>query len=139
MIDFDEIRKTVAIRHGVLLDSNDPVLATVTLNELVLSRYVEILTEQNEAHRKAIEAALHQGIADAKQTAGRVITEAADYVSEQARTAVSTALEEGKAQIGKDVSESRKELQTTKKTAIIAAAISCVCTIATVAVVINVI
>lgn len=60
MIDFDEIRKTVAIRHGVLLESNDPVLVTVTLNELVLSRYVEILTEQNEAHRKAIEAALRK-------------------------------------------------------------------------------
>lgn len=138
MIDFDEIRKTVAIRHGVLLESNDPVLVTVTLNELVLSRYVEILTEQNEAHRKAIEAALQKDIANAKQTAGRVITEAADYVSEQTHTAVSTALEEGKAQIRKDVSKFTKELQTARRTAFIAAAISCICTIATVSVAINV-
>ena len=139
MIDFDEIRKTVAIRHGVLLDPNDPVLVTVTLNELVLSRYAEILTEQNKAHRKAIEAALQQGIADAKQTAGRVITEAADYVGEQTKMTVSSVLKEGEAQIKRDLSGSRKELQTTRRTATIAAVVSCLCTVATVAVAINII
>ena len=137
-IDFDEIRKTIAIEHNVLLDKGDPILAAVTLNELVLQRYIEILMEANEAHRKSIEAALQQGITDAKQTAGRVITEAADYVSEQTNMAVSAVLKEGEAQIKRDLSGSRKELQTTRKTAIIAAAVSCFCTLATVAVAINV-
>ena len=105
---------------------------------ITVLRYVEILMEANEAHRKAIEAALQQGITDAKQTAGRVITEAADYVSEQANMAVSAVLKEGEAQIKRDLSGSRKELKTTRKTAIIAAAVSFFCTVATVAVAINV-
>jgi hypothetical protein len=137
-IDFDEIRKTIAMEHDVLLDKGDPILAAVMINELVLQRYVEILMEANEAHRKAIEAALQQGIRDAKQTAGRVITEAADYVSEQTNLSVSAVLKEGEAQIKRDLSGSRKELQATRKMAIIAAAVSCFCTLATVAVVINV-
>ena len=139
MIDFDEIRKEVAIRHGFVPDLDDPMLVTVTVNELVIQRYVDILMEANEAHRKAIEAALQQGIADAKVTASRIITEAADYVSEQARTAVSEALEEAKAQIKRDLSAYRKEAQTARKTAIVAAAVSCICTVTTVAVAINVV
>jgi hypothetical protein len=72
------------------------------------------------------------------ETAGRVITEADDYVSEQAHMAVSAVLEKDEAQIEKGLAGSRKELQTTRKTAIIAATVSCICTVVTVAVAINV-
>ncbi len=94
MIDYDEIRKQVAMEHNFLIAKDDPILVSVTLNELVFQRYVDILEEKNLAHRKAIEAALQKGIADAKVTAGSVITQAADYVSEQAHTAVTAALNE---------------------------------------------
>lgn len=137
-INFDDIRKEIAIEHNLLLEKGDPVLVTVTLNELVIQRYVEILSKQNEAHFKVLEAAQQKGIADAKQTAGRVITEAGDYVSEQVNMAVSAGLKEGEAQIKRDLAGSKKELQTTRKTAIIAAAVSCICTVATVAMAINV-
>lgn len=94
MIDFDELRKAVAVKHGVLLGADDPILVTVTLNDLVLGRYVELLTAQNEAHQKALAAALHEQVSQSKATAGRIITDAADYVSTQVRQAVTTALAE---------------------------------------------
>ena len=103
MIDLEEIRKTVAIEHNTLLGKDDPILMTVTLAEHVFQKYVETLLEKQAAHMKALEAAQQKGIADAKQTAGRVITDASNYVSEQVHTAV-----------------------------------SCICTVATVAVAINV-
>ena len=138
MIDFEEIRKAVAIEHNNLLGKDDPILMSVTVHELVLQRYVDILVDRNMELLKTLEAAQQKGIADAKQTAGRVITDASNYVSEQVHTAVSSAMKEALAQIKKELVSARQETQIAKKTAVIAAAVSCICTVATVAVAINV-
>ena len=138
MIDFEEIRKAVAIEHNNLLGKDDPILISVTVHELVLQRYVDILVDRNMELLKTLEAAQQKGIADAKQTAGRVITDASNYVSEQIHTAVSSAMKEALAQIKKELGRARQETQIAKKTAVIAAAVSCICTVATVAVAINV-
>ena len=50
MIDFDEIKKTVAIEHNILLDRDDPALIAVTLNELIIQKYIDILDEKNDAY-----------------------------------------------------------------------------------------
>ena len=47
MIDFEEIRKAVAIEHNNLLGKDDPILMSVTVHELVLQRYVDILVDRN--------------------------------------------------------------------------------------------
>ena len=138
MIDFEEIRKAVAIEHNNLLGKDDPILMSVTVHELVLQRHVDILADRNMELLKTLEAAQQKGIADAKQTAGRVITDASNYVSEQVHTAVSSAMKEVLAQIKKELGRARQETQIAKKTAVIAAAVSCICTVATVAVTINV-
>ena len=103
MIDFEEIRKAVAIEHNNLLGKDDPILMSVTVHELVLQRYVDILVDRNMELLKTLEAAQQKGIADAKQTAGRVITDASNYVSEQVHTAVSSAMKEALAQIKKEL------------------------------------
>ena len=121
MIDSDEIRKKIA-----------------SVNEAILTRFVEILTEQNEVLLKKLQAAQVQGLAEAKATGGRVITDASNYVREQVKAAVEEALGKGEAQIKRDLAGSRKALHTLRKTAVIAAAVSCICTVATVAVAINV-
>jgi len=138
MIDFDEIRKAAAIEHNILLEKDDPALIAVTLNELMIQRYIDILNEKNIEHLKALEAAQARGLAEAKVTGGRVITDASNYVSEQVKEVVEEALEKGEAQIKRDLAGSRKELQTIRKTAVMAAAVSCICTVATAAMVINV-
>ena len=102
MIDLNEIRQGVAIKHNFWLDENDPMLMTVTINEIILSQYVEMLATQNAEYAKALEAAINaaiqKGVADSKLTAGRVITEGGDYVSERVRAAVTEVLKEAEAQ-----------------------------------------
>lgn len=137
MINFDELRKTVAIQHNVLLGPHDPILVTITLNDLVLGRYVEVLTAQNEGHQKALAAALQEQVEQAKATAGRVITDAADYVSAQARLAVTAALTEARDQLRNDFAEACAASQEAKAetqaaraartTAIAASVISALC------------
>jgi hypothetical protein len=138
MIDSDEIRKKIAMQHNILLDKDDPLFIAASVNEAILTRFVEILTEQNEVLLKKLQAAQVQGLAEAKATGGRVITDASNYVREQVKAAVEEALGKGEAQIKRDLAGSRKALHTLRKTAVIAAAVSCICTVATVAVAINV-
>jgi hypothetical protein len=129
MIDYDEIRREVAIAHNVIIPKDDPVLATVTMNELVFQRYVEIVNEQNEALLKKLEEAQQKGIADAKLTAGRVITEAAAFVSDQVNTAVLAAMEEGREQIRKDLRQAREEVESAQKASAKWSAVSGICAV----------
>lgn len=134
IINFDELRKEVAIKHNVLLGGDDPVLVTVTLNDLVLRRYVDVLAAQNEAHQKALAAALQEQIEQSKGTASRVITDAADYVSAQVRQAVTAALADAGAQLRNEVADTRaatrqalagvETASVARNTAIVAAAVA---------------
>ena len=129
MIDYDEIRREAAIAHNVIVAKDDPLLVTVTFNELVFQRYVDILLEKQMEHMKALEAAQQRGIADAKQTAGRVITEAAGFVSNQVNTAVLAAMEEGREQIRNDLRMVKDEIENTRKTSAKWAAVSSLCAV----------
>lgn len=131
MIDFDEIKKTVAIEHNILLDRDDPALIAVTLNELIIQKYIDILEEKNDAYRKSIDAALQKGIADAKVTAGKVITEGGNYVSEQVNVAVTSALDEGMTQIKRELLEIREEVIRARMRAVSASALSVACAVVT--------
>lgn len=106
MIDFDEIRKEVAIRHNVLLDKDDPVLVTVTLNELILKQYINLLNKQYAAANRDITISLQQHIDQSKNTAGKIITEASNYVSEQVNKSIEATLKQATAEL-------KKEIQTT--------------------------
>ncbi|MGC3480185.1 conjugal transfer protein TraM [Pseudomonas aeruginosa] len=92
MIDIDEIRKQVAIKHNVLIGKDDPILVTVTINEMVLSRYLDLASERYSDANREITVALQQQQEQAKEVAGRVITDAAAYVSKQVRDAVGEAV-----------------------------------------------
>lgn len=107
MIDFDELRKEVAIRHNLLLTPDDPVLATVTLNELVLARYVELLTSQNEGHLVAINAALDEHVRQAKETGGALITAATNHVCDQIRLTVTAQVSEMQAKLQTDLGKAK--------------------------------
>jgi|GEM_PF-2993046 len=131
MIDFKEIRKSVAIGHNTLLEPDDPILMSVTVHEEVLQHYVVLLVEQNEALLKKLEEAQQKGIADAKLTAGRVITEGGNYVSEQVNTAVTAALDEGMAQIKRELLEIMEEVIRARVRAVSASALSVACAIVT--------
>jgi|SRR6185437_367843 len=129
MIDYNEIRKQVAISNNALIAKDDPILIGVTLNELVFQRYVEILNEQNEELVKKLEAVQQKAIVDSKLTAGRVITEAAAFVSDQVNTAVLAAMEEGREQIRHDLRKAREETEEARKASAKWAAVSSLCAV----------
>ena len=53
MIDQNEIRKELAIRHGTFIGENDPILMITTVHELLLEQSVNDLNSQQEATAKA--------------------------------------------------------------------------------------
>lgn len=147
MIDIDEIRKQVAIKHNVLLGKDDPILVTVTINEMVLSRYLDLASENYSEASQELTIALQQQQEQAKAVAGRVITEAADYVAKQACKAVADAVgvalvdagNQLKQQIsdaqaaGRDAVNSSRDAQTAKSGAMMAALLAGVAAIVAVA------
>lgn len=79
-----ELIGEVAKRHGVLLGPTDPVLVTVTLNELVVGRLIEHVAARMEAASNDFSAAAVQQRQAAAASASALITEAAQYMAEQA-------------------------------------------------------
>lgn len=103
MIDFDEIRKEVAIRHNVLIGKDDPVLVTVTLNEMILEKYLTLVENQYAVKCQELTVILQQQIDQSRQTAGKIITEASNYVSDQVHNSVESTLKEATVEFKKDI------------------------------------
>ena len=78
----------VARKHNLLLSADDPILITITLNEMILSRLLGKLQLSIEAAQDQISAGSAQHIEKAKEVAGIIITSAADYVATQTRLAI---------------------------------------------------
>ncbi|MFU7011599.1 conjugal transfer protein TraM [Pseudomonas aeruginosa] len=114
MLDFDDIRKEVAIRHNVLLGKDDPILVTVTVNELVLGRYLDLISDQYDEANRTLTLTLQQQVEQSKETAGKIITEAANYVSDQTRQAVAEAVKEA----GKELRQQVAEVKTASREAV---------------------
>jgi hypothetical protein len=140
MIDVDEIRKEVALRHNVLLGKNDPILVTITLNELVLDRYIALADGQRLEQQKAISAAIHTQVEQAKDTAGKLITESAAFVSDQVREAVALAIQDAGLSLrdqlaaahsaGQNIKSDVEAIRSARMIAIASAAIAIVCAVA---------
>lgn len=134
MIDFEEIRKQIAIKHNVLLDKDDPILVTITINEIVLSRYLDLVTERySDASRDLTIALLHQQ-EESKRIAEKIITEASDYVSNQVRQSVEESiLEAGKnlkqQSLGNNIASSNYYAQKAEKKATLATIMAVVSTV----------
>ncbi|EMW1875870.1 conjugal transfer protein TraM [Salmonella enterica subsp. enterica] len=114
MLDFDDIRKEVAIRHNVLLGKDDPILVTVTVNELVLGRYLDLISDQYDEANRNLTLTLQQQVEQSKETAGKIITDAANYVSDQTRQAVAEAVKDA----GKELRQQVAEVKTASREAV---------------------
>lgn len=114
MIDFDDIRKEVAVRHNVLLGKDDPILVTVTLNELVLGRYLDLISDQYDEANRTLTLTLQQQVEQSKETAGKIITDAANYVSDQTRQTVAEAIKD----VGKELRQQVAEVKTASREAV---------------------
>jgi hypothetical protein len=97
--ELDRLISEVAKRHHILIDRNDPVLVTVTLNELVLTEMIARIEAGAQAARAEIAAGAAQQIEAVKTIASRLITAAAEYADEQFRLAARSAADDLKAEL----------------------------------------
>lgn len=88
MIDQDEIRKAVALKNGVWLGENDPILQSVTIFEKALEQSVATLNAHHEESIKKLLAAMKQGEVDAKATGNRIVGQVVTHVTDQIKTAM---------------------------------------------------
>lgn len=86
-MDAQSLIGEVAKRHGILLDRNDPVLVTVTLNEIVLRNCVEQVKRTVEESQVQTMTASAQQVNDARKIASELVTRTGGYVAEQVRVA----------------------------------------------------
>jgi hypothetical protein len=80
----------VARQHNLLLSPDDPLLVTITLNEVILQRIIARQLQAIEAAQDQIAAGTVQQIEAARQIAGIVITGAADYVAGELKNIAAT-------------------------------------------------
>jgi hypothetical protein len=101
----EQIRMEVAKRHNVLLSTDDPIFAFVTVNELLLDHYITQIDKRLQAsneHALTAAAGLTEG---AKQTASRLITEGSNYIRQQAIDAFNEARKGGNSEAAQIVAK----------------------------------
>lgn len=95
-IDFAEIQKELLIRHKIVVGENDPILATVAINEIILSRYLDLISAHNQRYQRELSAAIYAQAElakeGAKKIAEQIVTAGAEYVANQACLTVETSV-----------------------------------------------
>ncbi len=101
--EVQELIAAVAKKHKLVLGLDDPVLVTVTLNELLLAKYVEKVNAVIETAGARTAAGSAQQIEAAKTIARQIVTGAGDYIAERVKSAAleaqSVLAESGQKQI----------------------------------------
>lgn len=101
----ETIRMQVAQQHNVLLGKDDPILVSVTLNELVISHFIDLAVERIErAQHEVIASSAHQ-VDAAKETASRLVTEAAEFVAREVRRAATEAADDAGSRVRRAIAE----------------------------------
>jgi hypothetical protein len=89
--DVKELIGEVAKRHHILLSEDDPVLVTLTLNELILTRAIAQIEAHIEACKEQVSIAAAEHIAASKALAEDIVTAGAAYLAGELRAAVAEA------------------------------------------------
>jgi hypothetical protein len=88
-LDREAIIAEVARRHGILLGPEDPILATVAIQEVVLGEYIrqveEGITRATEEFEGSTQRAIEGSRAVAREILGQTLKEVRDALAEAAR------------------------------------------------------
>lgn len=90
-LDFEALRLEVAKRHNLLLDKSDPILAAVTLNELVLASFLDRAETAAGEWEKRGAALMAQQVATVKDAAEKLVLGASNYFAAEVRKATDGA------------------------------------------------
>ena len=102
-----ELIGEVAKRHGVLLGPNDPILVTLTLNELIVGAYVQQLEQALTGALDQLSGAQAQHTEAAREIASGIVTRAAEYGAEQGKRTVDDLAAGLRASLSTDVEAAR--------------------------------
>lgn len=86
-MDIDELRAEVFKRHNVGIGRDDPILMTVTLNELVLGEFLKRVEDAAVAAERRGASEMAQQLQVIKATAERMILGASQVISEEVQRA----------------------------------------------------
>ena len=92
-----ELIAEVAKKHHVLLDKSDPILVTLTLNELLLKRYISDFQLKLDEYEQSIAILQSDSIEASKKIASQLITESGQYMKQQFQKSVDEVCEQIKA------------------------------------------
>lgn len=106
-LSVQELIGEVAKRHGLLLGPNDPILVTLTLNELIVAGYVDSITAAIGDTLDQLSGAQAQHIEAAREIASGIVTRAADYGADQVKRLVDDLAAGLRASLSADVEAAR--------------------------------
>jgi hypothetical protein len=89
--DVDALIGEVAKRHNLLLRADDPILVTIALNELMLSKMLAQVEESAGVAERRLAAGAMLHVEASKESASHLITAAAQYVDDNIRAAARQA------------------------------------------------
>lgn len=82
-LDKKEIIGLIAKEHKIKLSEDDPIFAAITLNEIVLGKYIEAISDRLEYHLSQATASHSLQSSEANRQAEIVVTQAAEYLTKQ--------------------------------------------------------
>lgn len=104
-MDRDQVIALIRKETGIKLDVDDPVLAVAVLHEKVLEVALERVEATAARASGGMAQAADRAVETARSEAGRVVTEASEWVAEQLRAAgaevASTLVQETQAEVAK--------------------------------------
>ncbi|WP_168404014.1 hypothetical protein [Erwinia amylovora] len=111
----DHIISEVAKRHGILLTPKDPILATVTLNDLVLAHYLQQIHTaiENSEIKMATQAASQNE--QAKEIATKIISGSGQYIDDIIRNAHKASFDENAESLNQKLAELKQLLNEGEK------------------------
>jgi CHASE3 domain sensor protein len=107
-MDADQLVAEIARQTGIRLSTADPILAAAVINELLLDKALAKLDRQVQVQADRVTAASTQAVADAKEEAEALLTEAGAWLEARIKTA-------GEAAAGMVLAELRRETEKVEK------------------------
>lgn len=111
-IDVDELIAKVAKKHNLLLSKDDPILITITLNEYVVSKHLELVDQHFNTLKNDLEQLYFRQQEENKELAKKIINASLkvtqDTIASSAKKASSDLVNEVEKLQAKFVSENVK-------------------------------
>lgn len=139
-LDYTYIIATIAKKHNILIDKEDPIIAALVLNEVCYDEYVKVFNSNVEKLKSELEQISATYTESSKQIATVLINQVAKQSGRQVELHISNSikplLETTEDNIKKALKENKETLQETNKNKRVCGyflAASCIVSVATIA------